>query len=293
MAYWWVSQNQTYQAERNGGYLWAPKSGKKGVVFTHWSNMSLVRQGDVIFSYAGQAIGAVGVAASDAYDAPQPEEFGATWQEDGRKADVLYTSITPAVRLSDFVDELIPLLPDIYAPLTKAKKGVQGYLFALPPKAGQLICEKLGITASVEQIVTSALNQTVPDQTTREALVKARIGQGRWRSDLMQLWSGRCAVTQLDVGRLLRASHIKPWRDSNNSERLNVFNGLLLSPAYDAAFDAGLISFAHDGRIIVSPVLTAGQMAAAGISSEVRILSLQEDHLAFLDHHRTSLLLPS
>lgn len=52
MAYWWVSQNQTFREERRGGYLWAPKSGSNGVVFTHWSNMTLVQPGDVIFSYA-------------------------------------------------------------------------------------------------------------------------------------------------------------------------------------------------------------------------------------------------
>lgn len=293
MAYWWVSQNQTHRAEWSGGYLWAPKGGKNGAVFTHWSNMSLVRQGDVIFSYANQAIGAVGVAVSDAYDAPQPEEFGAAWQEDGRKADVLYTPIVPAVRLSNFVDDLIPLLPQIHAPLTKAKKGVQGYLFALPPKAGQLICDRLRVAGSVEQIVASALDRTIPDQTTREALVNARIGQGRWRNDLMQLWSGRCAVTQLNVERLLRASHIKPWRDSNNSERLNVFNGLLLAPAYDAAFDAGLISFADDGNIIISATLETHQAVAAGISGGIRIASIQDSHRAFLKHHRASVLLRS
>ncbi len=61
MAYWWVSQNQTYRQERDGGYLWAPKSGSGGVVFAHWSNMTLVRPDDVIFSYARQFIGALGL----------------------------------------------------------------------------------------------------------------------------------------------------------------------------------------------------------------------------------------
>ena len=55
----------------------------------------------------------------------------------------------------------------------------------------------------------------------------------------MRLWGGRCAVTGLDLPLLLRASHIKPWRDSDNRERLDPYNGLLLSPSYDAAFDWG------------------------------------------------------
>ena len=59
---------------------------------------------------------------------------------------------------------------------------------------------------------------------------------GRFRDDLVASFGGRCCLSGLDVTELLRASHIKPWRDSNNIERLDPYNGLLLSPAYDAAF---------------------------------------------------------
>ncbi|MDX6806923.1 hypothetical protein [Terrihabitans rhizophilus] len=97
----------------------------------------------MIFSYAKQSIGAVGVASSAAYDAPQPEEFENAWDLDGRKVDVVYRTINPAVRLATFVDDLISLLPERNSPITNLKKGVQGYLFAIPPKAGQLICERL------------------------------------------------------------------------------------------------------------------------------------------------------
>lgn len=288
MAYWWVSQNQTHKQERDGGYLWAPKSGANGVVFHHWSNMNLVRPGDVIFSYAKQSIGAIGVASSAAFDARQPEEFGGAWDTDGRKVDVVYRAIDPAVRLDTFVDDLIPLLPERNSPITSHKKGVQGYLFAIPPKAGQLICDRLDFAAPVEQLVADTLTQTVPDETTRDALVKARIGQGRWRRDLMRHWSGKCAVSGLEIEELLRASHIKPWRDSDNRERLDVLNGFILGPAYDAAFDAGLISFEDNGAIVVSPKLPANQLLAAGISNTAKLLTLVEVHKSYLAHHRAN-----
>lgn len=289
MAYWWVSQNKTHRHERDGGYLWAPKRGSGGAVFTHWSNMTLVRPGDVIFSYANQSIGAIGVASSSAYDAPQPDEFGGGWEEDGRRVDVVYRTVTPPVPISTFVDALVERLPERNSPITKMKKGVQGYLFAVPPRAGQLICEHIAFIAPVEQLVADAIQQSVPDKTSRDALIKARIGQGRWRRDLLRRWSGKCAVTGLEVEALLRASHIKPWRDSDNQERLDVFNGLMLGPAYDAAFDAGLITFADDGRIIISQRLPSNQIEAAGISVNAALQTLLDQHRSYLAHHRDNL----
>lgn len=293
MAYWWVSQNQTHKQERAGGYLWAPKSGAGGVVFRHWSNMSLVRPGDVIFSYAQQALGAIGVASTTAYDAPQPDEFGNTWDADGRRVDVVYQTIDPVVPLDSFVDDLVLRLPERHSPITRQKRGVQGYLFAIPPTAGQLICDRIENTAPVEDLLANALALTVPDQTTKETLVKARVGQGRWRRDLLKHWCGKCAVTGLAVESLLRASHIKPWRDADNRERLDLFNGFMLAPAYDAAFDAGLVSFRDDGGIMVSPKLPANQLLVAGISDAARLSVLVDAHRGYLAHHRENVFRPA
>lgn len=290
MAYWWVSQNQTFKQERDGGYLWAPKSGSSRAVPIHWSNMTLVRPGDVIFSYARQAIGAIGVASNAAYDAAQPDEFENVWQTEGRKIDVAYRLIDPPVPLETFADDLIPLLPEKYSPITRSKTGVQGYLFAIPAKAGQLIYRRLEDVASLDAMVADALIQTVRDVTTRNALVKARIGQGKWRSDLLAFWSGRCAVTGLDVEALLRAAHIKPWRDSDNAERLNLMNGLMLGAAYDAAFDAGLISFDDSGSVLISSQLPSNSLLAAGLSATAKLSSVSDAHRGFLAHHRNSVL---
>ncbi|WP_439925608.1 HNH endonuclease [Nitrobacter sp. JJSN] len=93
-------------------------------------------------------------------------------------------------------------------------------------------------------------------------------------------------MTGLEVEGLLRASHIKPWRDSDNQERLDVFNGIMLGPAYDAAFDAGLISFADDGSIVISPLLPATQIAVAGISAGAVVPNLLDQHRSYLAHHR-------
>jgi putative restriction endonuclease len=83
-------------------------------------------------------------------------------------------------------------------------------------------------------------------------LIKARIGQGAFRAKLIVLW-GSCAVTGYKDLNLLVASHIKPWSVSSNSERLDVYNGLLLVPNLDKAFDSGFISFKESGEIMISP----------------------------------------
>jgi hypothetical protein len=80
-------------------------------------------------------------------------------------------------------------------------------------------------------------------KTTKKALIDARRGQGRFRADLIDYWKHGCAFTRLREEDLLRASHIKPWCDSTDEERLDVFNGLLLIPNLDLAFDKGFITY--------------------------------------------------
>jgi hypothetical protein len=90
-----------------------------------------------------------------------------------------------------------------------------------------------------------ALVAEVPDATERDALVKARIGQGKFRAGVVASWrkGETCALTGLAVPEMLIASHIKPWRESSNAERLDPMNGLLLASHVDKLFDRYLLSF--------------------------------------------------
>ncbi|MBC9179514.1 HNH endonuclease [Pseudoroseomonas ludipueritiae] len=123
--------------------------------------------------------------------------------------------------------------------------------------------------------------------TEREALVQARLGQGRFRSDLIGRWGGQCAVTGIAIAPLLRASHIKPWRYSTNRERLDPENGLLLLANLDAAFDAGLISFSNEGKMLLSRALGAPPAALLGMAVGAGLRhqpSVQQQ--AYLELHR-------
>ena len=122
-------------------------------------------------------------------------------------------------------------------------------------------------------------------ETQREAVIQSRIGQGKFRTDLLRYWAC-CAVTGCQATEILKASHIKPWRDSDNAERLDPFNGLLLIPNLDSAFDSGLISFSDEGVILISSQLSKEDAERLNIHPELKISTLTKEHCKYLAYHR-------
>jgi putative restriction endonuclease len=135
----------------------------------------------------------------------------------------------------------------------------------------------------IEQDIDAILTSKDLSPTEKAAFVKARMGQGVFRKKLIDYWKG-CSVTAFPRIDLLVASHIKPWKASSNFERLDVFNGLLLLPNLDRAFELGYISFNEKGMIIISPTL--GHPELIGIDSAMR-LDVAPEHRKYLDYHRT------
>jgi putative restriction endonuclease len=139
-----------------------------------------------------------------------------------------------------------------------------------------------GHSGDVEEDIDQILTDPGLDATERMNLVKARIGQGVFRQKVLSHWKA-CAVTGFKDTNLLVASHIKPWRSCNSLERLDQFNGLLLTPNLDKAFDAGMITFLPAGPIMLSPQLTEPERL--GISADMRV-TLDAKHQPFMDFHR-------
>lgn len=121
--------------------------------------------------------------------------------------------------------------------------------------------------------------------TEKESVVNSRIGQGRFRKHLIDMWR-KCSVTGCTAIPLLKASHIKPWRDSSNAERLDPFNGLLLAPNLDACFDAGLITFENSGAIVVSSALDSPSRETLGIQPTLAISNIKDKNIPYLEYHR-------
>jgi hypothetical protein len=129
-----------------------------------------------------------------------------------------------------------------------------------------------------------------PSTTEVERLRKERIGQNVFRSALMDYWEKSCAVTGVKNPTLLRASHIVPWATcESDEERLNVHNGLLLVATLDAAFDAGLISFGDDGRILISSRLAESDQTSAGIGPDLKLARMNDEIKKRLGWHRLNL----
>lgn len=138
--------------------------------------------------------------------------------------------------------------------------------------------------------VEPELDELLP--TERKALIDARLGQGRFRTDLLRVWNSSCAVTEVRVPALLRASHIKPWSKSDNRERLDPNNGLLLIANLDAAFDKRLISFDASGGMLFSAELGRAPHLLLGIRPGSRLTkkpSLKQQ--IFLEAHRSEIKL--
>lgn len=123
------------------------------------------------------------------------------------------------------------------------------------------------------------------NKTEREAITKSRIGQSLFRNDLINYWN-QCAVTGCKNEILLKASHIKPWSKSDDHDRLNPYNGLLLSPDLDECFDSGLISFNDKGGILLSKDLTEKDMQNLGITVDMKLSKIEDDHKKYLSYHR-------
>tara|TARA_B100000035_G_scaffold257307_1_gene227407 strand:+ start:3687 stop:4439 length:753 start_codon:yes stop_codon:yes gene_type:complete len=124
------------------------------------------------------------------------------------------------------------------------------------------------------------------------SIVKARKGQGPYRENLDNYWNRSCSVTgapDSDEGTLLIASHIKPWASSNNLERLDVFNGLLLAPNLDKAFDKGYISFDEDGLILISGKFNSASSFGVTPSLCISKEKISPNHGKYLRYHRENI----
>lgn len=161
---------------------------------------------------------------------------------------------------------------------------------------GQLLRSAANMARSLPDAPEVRFEKTVAEEiaqsgiirgTEAERVIRQRIGQDIFRESLMDYWGGACAVTGIAVPELLRASHIKPWAEcETDSDRLNVFNGLLLCAHIDALFDRHLITFDESGTARFAPQINAHVRATLGLSEPLRLRWLRQEHEPFLAQHR-------
>ena len=146
------------------------------------------------------------------------------------------------------------------------------------------------IADSIITEIKAVENDNTIKVTEKDSIVKSRIGQGIFRKGLIEYWHG-CAISQCPLTWMLIASHIKPWRDADNQERLDAYNGLLLLPNYDKLFDLGYISFNSKGKIMYSRLLDKFDRETIGLTNNLHLVKLEEQHLKYLKYHNDNCFL--
>ncbi|MBC5806030.1 MAG: HNH endonuclease [Candidatus Eremiobacter antarcticus] len=321
MRYWWVNQNQTHRQEIGGGYLWSPKRNASGARNPYYEFMREIAPGDLVFSFVETRIIAIGTVTTYCYESPKPTEFGATglnWEAIGWRVHVSFTPLSNRIRPREHMDLLRRLIPPRYSPLQTSGAGIQSvYLTELSEPFANTLIGLIGPEASliagrVREVDPRAAIQTLPTElelwerhieagiesdslipeTQREALITARRGQGLFKQRVSKIES-HCRITRVSNTAHLRASHCKPWRDSNNEERLNGENGLLLTPTIDHLFDRGFIGFEDTGELIISPVADQHSLNRMGVATDhtINVGPFSNGQKHFLEFHRNSVLL--
>ena len=307
MAFWWVNHKQTRDHEVRGGYLWSPMRNANGARNQTYENMRLVRPGDVVLSYAHGRIGAIGRVTEAATACPKPDEFGNVggyWSNEGWMVEVDFRPAPRPLQPSQTIDLIRPLLPTRHSPIQQNGHGNQGcYLAGISDALGHLVLTLTGaehIADGEKAHTADADGNNTPDVledihrveaddsltvTQRLQLAKARVGQGLFRKRVIVL-DGACRVTGVADTRVLVASHIKPWREADNADRLNGNNGILLSPHVDALFDEELLSFEDDGRVLVHPSLSPDVLYRWSIDPAKRVEPFRKAQRPFLARHR-------
>jgi len=305
LRHWWVNHKQTYPREIEGEYLWWPRKNQKGVNREASNNMTRVMPGDVVFSFADDALRAVGVALGRAREAPPPTEGGRAGEEGGMdpgwQVPVRFIELEHPLRPRDHRAQLGPVLPAKNSPIGASGDGSQGaYLAVVPDALAAKLRELLGGQAeNIVEKITQALGGRLADDAEEEAiqqrtdigpsmkvnLLSARRGQGVYRESV-ELTEKSCRVTGLLDRRHLIASHIKPWCKSNDAEKLDGSNGLLLSPHLDQLFARGYLSFSDSGDLLVSRYLNPAVLTGWGIALPRNVGAFRPEQCWYLEYHR-------
>jgi hypothetical protein len=261
--------------------------------------------GDVVFSYYFGEIKAVGVVTEPAQTAIKPDfgKAGENWSSEGWYVKVEFKPLDNPIKPKEHALVLLPLMPDKYAPLKENGDGREFYLTELPDLFAKELEKLIGneidikvtqLTDEINLLSETAIDTAVEEAligrtdigpTTKSQLVKSRRGQGIFKSNV-RLNEKACRITGITNIKHLIASHIKPWSESSDTEKLNGCNGLLLAPHVDHLFNNGMIGFSDAGDLIISPKLDKNILSSWKIDEVLNVGKFNEEQKEFLKYHR-------
>lgn len=303
--------------------MWSPKRNANDARNPFYETMREVAPGDLVFSFCRTRIKAIGVVRSLAYESPRPEEFGRAgmnWRGVGWRVDVEYRELASPFRPAESMELIRPLLPERYAPLQHNGDGMQCmYLTELPiPLADVLggLAGQEAAAAAVRAREVAAegplLSENALDvQDQWEADIERQVAERRRRDDeeIVEIRSARlgrgvfrrrvlehersCRLSGVRDPSVLVCRHIKPWRHSDDAERVDGENGLLLCPNADFLFSRGLVGFDGNGDFLVAPAVREDLLLRLHLdpSTHPNVGPFTSRQAEFLAFHRDRVLL--
>jgi hypothetical protein len=286
--HWRANLSHGEHSEIEGNYLWAAKQPTAGSRKQSRQAITSIVSGDVVFAHVDGRIAAIGVVLDRARSAPDPRLTGS----DGWLVSVRFVKLNEPLPIKDH----LPALRRERA----GKQSLDVYLVEVPESDAQVLRRKLSrlvedlegrIASETDgKLLEQAIEEHIWQRTNITPLEKrqlsfARVGQGVFRENVERLETA-CRVTGILDRRYLRATHIKPWKDATDSERLDGSNGLLLSPHIIHLFDRGHISFADDGQLIISRHLNPYVRKAWNLERPVQPHAFRPEQRAYLGYHR-------
>ena len=282
--------------------MWSPFKNANGARNQFYDNMDKVQPGDLVFAYAQQQVKAIGVAQKRAYSAPKPESFensSNNWSQIGWLVEVEFSQLDVPVVPREHLQVICKYLTTKAAPLDETGKGRERYLVALEEgfalaliqisKAPvELMSRELAPIQNSEsdyEIELEIQARHLEGDPEKIQLTKSRRGQGIFKANV-RLVEDHCRVTGVTNIKHLRASHIKPWSVSSKEEKLDGFNGLLLSPHVDHLFDRGFISFKDSGDLLVSQELNPIVLDQWNIANSTNVGAFKANQGKYLEFHR-------
>lgn len=301
MAYFGVNLGTTLTEVQEGHFLWAPAytyraKGNK-TVKAGWRNVPKVKKGDIVICHEDKHIRFLAKAKCDTFSAPRPKNRKYDqWKNEGFQINVELLHLKSPVSNEQFKLDFANRFNELCDPkvFNTDLNATENYMYSIPDGAAALVLNCLAddttdffdqpnitVYASTPKRVSKAERML-----EREVRAKARLGQGKFRKEVLELWNNKCPVTNAAHPDVLVASHILPWSMSDNAEKVDKFNGFPLAPNVDKLFGKGLISFVNDGSLITSKTVTQDLLNAFGIDPDVKIVGLKEEKYKYLQRHR-------
>jgi putative restriction endonuclease len=305
-SFWWVNHTDTVRHEIEGSYLWfANKVRKSKARSESDKNVQRLLPGAIVYSFADGAIGAIGVVLGSAREGAKPREFDSIAEyadtQEGWQVPVRFMTLTNPLRTEDYGAELAPVLPRKHPPILASGASNQHVVLASVPAIMATTLSRL-LDGEVERIVgtiTESVGRSLAEDAAEAAiqqrtdigsaqkldLLKARHGQGVFRANV-ELHEHSCRVTGVLDRRHLWATHIKPWSECDDAQKLDGSNGLLMSPHVAHLFERGYISFSDDGDLLISQELNPVVLDNWHITLPLNVGEFRPEQCYFLGCHR-------